>query len=1214
MSLEFQPVNVIRRGGAFVATIRVLEDGELIVADTVRLNDAAARRSFHEDVLARCRSAAPDLADTEQKLLNLFDHAIEEQDADKSGARPASTATQLIELALDAGCIPFHTPDGRAYVTLPVGSHHEHWPLSSQSVRRWLQRRYYDGHTKVPGAQAVADALGVLEGRAFFDGPCHPVFTRIGEHQGDLYLDLADDAWHTVRITAGGWQVVANAPVRFRRTRGMLALPVPLPGGDLDALRPFVNVANDDGFRLLVAWLLGALQPRGPYPVLALHGEQGSAKSTTARILRSLVDPSVAPLRRPPRDERDLAIAATNCWVVAYDNLSHLPPWLSDALCCLSTGGGYTTRALFTDDEEVLLDLQRPALLTGIEELTTRDDLADRALVLTLPAIADEARQDEHGVWQRFEALRPVLLGALLSSASAALGRRSTVLLDRRPRLADFAIWVTAAEPALAWQPGAFLTAYASSRDDALASTIEASPIAAHVIAFVDEHDGSWSGTPSELFAALAGRLGDRPPRIWPRSASALGNALVRLAPALRRNGLDVQRSRSGRRRSITIRTATPPPVIPVTTVTPAPTGPLHGSISSDGDAPHRDTNELEAATPSPTPVSVRASERQYDGGDGGDRPSLDCLLELDVAGAAVQVVRLTDAATLTAALPALFAAEMIGLDTETTGLDARHHRLRLIQLAIPGRVFIVDTDRVPLDGLAPLLRAARCITGHHLQFDLAFLAAAGLPVPHGDRLFDTFLAAQLLRAGTDEGRWQQCSLARVVRRTLGISLNKEAQTSDWSAALTDARVRYAALDAAVILPLAERLRDELAEADLGRVAAIEMRALPAVVWLQGAGAPVDIERWAALSDGALAAQLGIERELTEQSATADLLGAPTVSWSSPEQVRRLLRRRGLEVATTDEATLLAVADRDHLVPLLLAYREAARRASAYGIDFLTRYVADGRVYGGYHQIGAATGRMSSDKPNLQNLPRERAYRACIRPPEGRCLVKADYSQIELRIAAALTRDERMLAAYARGEDLHTVTAAGVLSIPVDEVGSTQRQAAKAINFGLTFGMGHQRLRDSAARDYGVTLTDAEARAYRERFFATYPGIRRWQRDQVEGAIDTRTLAGRRRLAVESFTEKLNSPVQGTGADGLKLALALLWERRHDCPSAVPVLAVHDEIVVECDVADARRAAEWLTAAMRDGMSQLLADVPVAIDVTICRDWSGAPLDQEGAE
>jgi hypothetical protein len=256
----------------------------------------------------------------------------------QGAAEEESQATRLVGLARDAGATLFHTPEGEAYASILVEGHTETWPLKVKGFRRWLARLFYEEYDKAPGSQAIQDALGVLEGKAIFDGDAFPVYTRLAEHNGAVYLDLGDITWQAVEITSSRWQVIGTPPVKFRRAAGMLPLPEPVRGGTLAALRPFVNVGSDDDWRLLVSWLLCALRPTGPYPVLVVYGEQGSAKSSLVRVLRALVDPNKAALRTTSREERDLVIAATNGWLIALDNLSHLPDWLSDALCRLAAG------------------------------------------------------------------------------------------------------------------------------------------------------------------------------------------------------------------------------------------------------------------------------------------------------------------------------------------------------------------------------------------------------------------------------------------------------------------------------------------------------------------------------------------------------------------------------------------------------------------------------------------------------------------------------------------------------------------------------------------------------------------------------------------------------------------------------------------------------------------------------------------------------------
>ena len=292
------------------------------------------------------------------------------------------------------------------------------------------------------------------------------------------------------------------------------------------------------------------------------------------------------------------------------------------------------------------------------------------------------------------------------------------------------------------------------------------------------------------------------------------------------------------------------------------------------------------------------------------------------------------------------------------------------------------------------------------------------------------------------------------------------------------------------------------------------------------------------------------------------------------------------------------------LAALVRDHRTAAKRAGTYGRAWLDHVAADDRVYPGWRQLGAgASGCMSCAKPNLQQLPCDARFRRLFVAPEGRLLVKADYSQIELRLAAKIAGEPGMLAAYRRGEDLHTNTARAILG--VQDVTKADRQLAKAVNFGLLYGMGAKAFAVYAHSNYGVKLTEPQAAAYRRKFFQVYPGLAARHRRAGDAPRDTRTVTGRRRLAVARFTERLNTPVQGTGADGLKATLALLWERRAACPGAVPVLAVHDEIVVEADADRADEAKAWLVSAMVDGMAPLADPVPVEVEATVARTLGG---------
>src|SRR5262245_42988853 len=247
----------------------------------------------------------------------------------------------------------FHASDGTGFADLIIDGHRETWPLRSKRFQASLRQLYYERTWDAPSPAALNAALNVLEAQAQFDGPQRNVSVRLAEQDGLIYLDLADEFWRCIEIGANGWRI-AEDPVRFRRSAGMQPLPLPLRGGSIESLASFLNLASENDFVLVVAWLLGALRAGGPFPVLAVAGEQGSAKTVLSKLLRAPIDPSVAPVRALPHDERELFIAASNGHVLAFDNLSGLPPRLSDALCRLTSGGAFSTRRLFTDQDEIL--------------------------------------------------------------------------------------------------------------------------------------------------------------------------------------------------------------------------------------------------------------------------------------------------------------------------------------------------------------------------------------------------------------------------------------------------------------------------------------------------------------------------------------------------------------------------------------------------------------------------------------------------------------------------------------------------------------------------------------------------------------------------------------------------------------------------------------------------------------------------------------------
>jgi phage/plasmid primase-like uncharacterized protein len=382
-------------------------------------------------------------------------------------------ASLLLELVPQGSL--FRTRDQASFADIIVNDHRETWSIKSTSFRRWLIHQYFLLTKCAPGAEAVRQAVEMTEAKALFgeDVPVREVFIRVGGHDGAIYIDLCDEDWRVVKVTADGWSIVNDPPVRFRRKPGMLPLREPKRGGSIEDLRPFVNVKaagaekqiSDTDFVLLVAWLLAALREFGPYPILKVYGEHGATKSTLTRLLRALTDPHKSEARQLPRENRDLFIAANNAWVQSYDNVSSIPEWMSNALCVISTGGGFATRSLYTDEDEQLFEAQRPTILNGIENFVTKHDLADRTILMELPFVPKQQRRREKEFWADFEAKRPGILGALLDVVVHGLKTLPDVAEEDWPRMADFAHWITACEGAL-WEAGTFRKAYAAKSQE----------------------------------------------------------------------------------------------------------------------------------------------------------------------------------------------------------------------------------------------------------------------------------------------------------------------------------------------------------------------------------------------------------------------------------------------------------------------------------------------------------------------------------------------------------------------------------------------------------------------------------------------------------------------------------------------------------------------------------------------------------------------------
>ena len=545
-------------------------------------------------------------------------------------------------------------------------------------------------------------------------------------------------------------------------------------------------------------------------------------------------------------------------------------------------------------------------------------------------------------------------------------------------------------------------------------------------------------------------------------------------------------------------------------------------------------------------------------------------------------------------------------LDTEVAG-----DRIRLIQLGDFEKIFVIDLFEV--EDLTPLQKLIneRGVVGHNLKFDLKYLAKYGIsPLA----TFDTMIASYLLG-------YERHSLNHLVSSLLGYSLDKSYQLSDWGAPiLTQNQLEYAAKDVEVLRELFLKLREALNKLTAQRgeellktktakifgltspVAIVEMAFVKEVAKLEINGFPVDVEEINRL-----------ERELSRelQKRVQNFIVKYRTDPLSPKQLGHLLTTRfGLNLPKTEKGNFStddkALSQFAHIEPVKLVLEIRKLKKFLDKLQELKEHEKNGRVYPEFKQIGAVTGRMSSANPNIQNIPRD--MRSLFKAGEGNLFVIADFSQIELRIAAEYVEDPLMLEAFSSGKDMHRYTASLVLGKPEEEITKEERQLAKAINFGLIYGISARGLADYAKSGYGVEISLQEAEVFRERFFKNFKAFSKWHESvkkelKEKKEFKGQTLLGRPFVAT-TFTDAVNYPIQGTGADLLKLAVLLFDGEitKRNIPAKV-VNLVHDEIVVETPEEHAEEVKEVLEKAMKAAGKIVLKRVPVEVEVSLNERW-----------
>lgn len=575
----------------------------------------------------------------------------------------------------------------------------------------------------------------------------------------------------------------------------------------------------------------------------------------------------------------------------------------------------------------------------------------------------------------------------------------------------------------------------------------------------------------------------------------------------------------------------------------------------------------------------------------------------------------ISDSPTLQDQLLRLQNASVLGIDCETTGLDPHTNQIRLIQLAVPNQpVIIIDLFKISkIDSffIQQILSGSVLKIFHNGKFDWQFLTQAGLQPK--EPFFDTQIAYRVLTAGLKTG----LSLQTLAHKLLNIELDKAQQVSNWNKPLTKRQLQYAALDASILLDLYPILVKKLARSRLLKIAQLEFHCMPAVAQMELNGMLLDLSRWQTLG-----AKLESDRDTALHqvrelrvvgNAQMSLLPEMTdvINPNSPQQILAALQAAGIPVNSTNQKELVPLAKQYPVIQALLDYRHLSKITATFA-DSLPKHVhpVTGRIHPTYYQLGARSGRFSCRNPPLQTIPRDAAARTCFVAAPGYQIVRADYSQIELRIVARLSGDARMQRAYRKGEDLHRLTAALVTGKVIADVSEEDRRLAKAINFGLIYGMGAAKLQSYAETKYGVTLSLEQAKAFRKRFFEAYAGVAEWhetiKRSYIRGTKESRTLAGRRRRWADKarLAELLNHPVQGLNADITKLALVKLNKVLAETGAKL-ICTVHDEILLECPTAEVRPVSRLLHQCMIAAARKFLHPIPVVVDVRVSASWGG---------
>ena len=543
--MRIQTVKWKRNGtGDLSTTVRVVSDDqdELLYENVVNLSREKERNQLIRDILALPDVTAPE-SQIRTRVMSLLrdgrEQHLSEMETEDGRVREPSRTEQLARRFLDQGPVLFHDQFDSPYMALEENGRQAIYRLDSKVAARKLAHTEYRQTGTIPTRDSLDSAIRLLQGQAVYDGPLHPLHVRTAWYDQAIYYDLGD--WTAVRIDYRGWTIEERPPILFRRFPHQEPQVQPVHGGSVDDLLQLINLPDSSDRLLFTADLVAGLVPGISRAVSVFHGPQGSAKSTAMKIKRQLMDPSVVPVMGMPKDETTFAQWGSHNLCVFLDNLSYMPRWLADALSRLCTGDGLIKRQLFTDDDDFVSTSQGVGGVTGVNLVVTQPDLLDRSILYKFERPADAERLEDSEIWNKFEAMRPAVLGAMFDVLAYAIASRDHIDPPRLARLADHSRWMCAAAMSMGYKQDEFREALNRNTSSQHAEAIEASSVASVLLSFMEGRE-VWIGTASELLDELCGvaetmKVSTRT-KAWPKAPNHVTRAINNVKPNLEAEGL----------------------------------------------------------------------------------------------------------------------------------------------------------------------------------------------------------------------------------------------------------------------------------------------------------------------------------------------------------------------------------------------------------------------------------------------------------------------------------------------------------------------------------------------------------------------------------------------------------------------------------------------------------------------------------------------------